>query len=394
MVTGDESLTCVIPTANKVRIGSKRIYRAIGKGLKIKVNANIGTSPSNVDPEFEFQKASIASTFGADAIMDLSIAGDLDAIRQNLVSRTDLLIGTVPLYDTISRYKGNSQEITGDMMLESIERHARQGIDFMTIHSGITLAQIPHAEKRLMGIVSRGGSFLARWMKVHKKENPLYERFDEVCDILRENDVTLSLGDSLRPGALADAGDTAQMNEISILGTLVRRARDKGVQVMVEGPGHVPLHLIEEQIHTMDRLCFGAPLYILGPLVTDRAPGYDHITSAIGGAIAARAGASFLCYVTPAEHLRLPDLDDVKEGVIASKIAAHAADIANGIKGAAEEDRTFSEHRKNFDWEEMYKGAIDPIKPRQYRVHSTHDGEQVCSMCGEFCAMKKDTGDK
>jgi phosphomethylpyrimidine synthase len=378
--------SAVLP-ANTMR-ENKRIFRAIGKTLKIKVNANIGTSPSNADLDNELVKADAVASLGAESLMDLSIAGNLDSIRETILYRSPLMIGTVPLYEVLTQSRGDLTKVTGDAMIGVIRKQARQGVDFMTVHCGITREQSAHAKKRLMGIVSRGGSFLSKWMEYHNRENPLFERYDDICDIAREYDVTLSLGDALRPGALADAGDDAQFGEVATLGTLVKRARDKGVQVMVEGPGHVPYHLIDQQIRRMDELCFGAPLYILGPLVTDRSPGYDHISGAIGGTLAAMSGAAFLCYLTPAEHLRLPDLSDVREGVIASRIAAHAADIARDIPGAREENRKFSEMRKNFDWEGMFTNAIDPVRPRHYRAESTHAGEKECSMCGEFCAMK------
>jgi phosphomethylpyrimidine synthase len=367
---------------------SKRIFRAIGKQLKVKVNANIGTSPSNADINNELTKAAAVAALGAESLMDLSIAGNLSTIRETIIEQSPLMIGTVPLYEVLTKSRGDLKNVNGDDMIEVIRRQAEQGVDFMTVHCGITREQSGHAKKRLMGIVSRGGSFLSKWMEYYNQENPLYERFDEICDIAREFDVTLSLGDALRPGALADAGDDAQFGEVYVLGQLVKRAREKGVQVMVEGPGHVPYHLIADQIKKMDELCFGAPLYILGPLVTDRSPGYDHIAGAIGGTLAAMSGAAFLCYLTPAEHLRLPDLSDVREGVTASRIAAHAADIARDIPGAREENRKFSEMRKNFDWEGMFENAIDPVRPRHYRAESTHAGEKECSMCGEFCAMK------
>jgi phosphomethylpyrimidine synthase len=376
----------VLPV-NKNRT-SNRIYCAIGKHLRVKINANIGTSPSNIDIENEMIKADAVASLGAESLMDLSIAGNLDEIRMTILNRSPLVIGTVPVYELLTRSQGDLSKISGDDMINVIRKQAEQGVDFMTVHCGITREQAAHAEKRLMGIVSRGGSFLSKWMQYHDCENPLFTRYDEICDIAQEHDVTLSLGDALRPGALADAGDAAQFGEVEVLGKLVLRAREHGAQVMVEGPGHVPFHLIEDQIIAMDKICHGAPLYVLGPLVTDRAPGYDHIAGAIGGTLAARAGASFLCYVTPAEHLRLPDMNDVREGVIASKIAAHAADIAHNIPGTREENRSFSEMRKNFNWEGMFSNAIDPHKPRQYRSHSTHADMQECSMCGEFCAMK------
>jgi phosphomethylpyrimidine synthase len=366
----------------------KRNLMALGAMMRTKVNANVGTSPRNDSIDHEIEKARSAYNAGADAIMDLSIAGNIRETRLAIMNATPLTFGSVPLYEVMAMAGGDPKRITGDMMLSMIKTQAADGVDFMTVHTGITQPALASADERLMGIVSRGGSFMARWMRQHDRENPLYERFDELCDIARAHDVTLSLGDALRPGALFDAGDDAQYSEIKILGECVLRAREKGVQVIVEGPGHVPLYLIKEQVDAMKRECHNAPIYLLGPLVTDRAAGHDHIAAAIGGAIAAGEGASFLCYVTPAEHLRLPDLSDVHEGVIAAKIAGHAGDIAKNVPGAREDNRQFSQYRRAFNWEMMFTHAIDPQRARQYRANSTHEKSAECSMCGDFCSMR------
>ena len=362
---------------------------AIGRALRVKVNANIGTSPMNDSVETELEKLDAAVALGAEAVMDLSIAGKIRETRRRVLSCSPVMVGTVPVYQAMSEHGGCLSEVTGDHMIAALREHAEDGVDFVTVHCGVTRANAAKGENRLMGIVSRGGSFLAKWMDANGKENPLYERYDEVLAIAKEHDVTLSLGDALRPGALHDAGDEAQFAELETLGLLAERARKAGVQVMIEGPGHVPLDAVVAHIEAIDRFCGGAPSYVLGPLVTDRAPGYDHIAGAIGGALAGFAGASFLCYLTPAEHLRLPTVEDVREGVIASKIAAHAADIARGNPAALKANREFSEMRRDFDWEGMFAHAIDPCKPRAYRSGSTHAAAAECSMCGEFCAMKK-----
>ena len=376
----------VIP-ANKNR--ARAHYHGIGRKLRVKVNANIGTSPMNDSIETELEKLAVSVSLGAEAVMDLSIAGKLECTRKAVLEHSPVMVGTVPIYQCMSEHAGKIKEITGDDMIDVVRRQAEEGVDFVTVHCGVTRANAAKGKDRLMGIVSRGGSFIAKWMDVHGEENPFYERYDEILAIAKEHDVTLSLGDALRPGALADAGDTAQFGELATLGELAARARDAGVQVMIEGPGHVPLDAVVMHIEAIDHLCGGAPSYVLGPLVTDRAPGYDHIAGAIGGALAGFAGASFLCYLTPAEHLRLPTVDDVREGVIASKIAAHAADIAKGNPAAIKANREFSAMRKAFDWDGMFANAIDPCKPRAYRSGSTHAATEECSMCGEFCAMKK-----
>lgn len=366
---------------------------AIGAGLSTKINANIGSSADDTDIEAELNKMRVAVCFGADAIMDLSTGGDITGIRQKILAECKAPLGTVPIYqvaaENVARGK-HLMEMTGDELLAAIEKHGRDGVDFITVHCGITEESVRRLkdEGRLLDIVSRGGSIHAKWIEYHKKENPLYERFDELLEISREYDMTLSLGDGLRPGCLADATDRAQVQETIILGELAKRSRDAGVQVMIEGPGHMPLDQIVANITLQKRLCNNAPFYVLGPLVTDIAPGYDHITCAIGGAIAASAGADFLCYVTPAEHLRLPTIDDVKEGVIATKIAAHAADIAKGVKGARDRDDNMARARKNLDWETQYNLALDPEKARARRAETNPDDDSVCTMCAALCSIK------
>jgi phosphomethylpyrimidine synthase len=364
----------------------------IGQGLKTKVNANIGTSSDFGNIDTELGKLRVAIDAGADAVMDLSTGSDISAIRQAIIASSSLPIGTVPIYqagiEAIERH-GAIVKMTVDDLFASIEEHARDGVDFITVHCGVTQSAIAQLRQqgRVADVVSRGGAFLIGWMLYNERENPLYEHFDRLLAIAREFDVTLSLGDGMRPGSLADATDRAQVEELLVAGELVQRARQAGVQVMVEGPGHLPLNQIETNVRLQKAICNGAPFYVLGPLVTDVAAGYDHITGAIGGAIAAAAGADFLCYVTPSEHLSLPDPDDVRQGVIASCIAAHAADIVKGVKGAQEWDRKMSLARKRLDWEEQVKLSLDPELYR--RVHSKHTSAgKACSMCGEFCAME------
>ncbi|MBU1939650.1 phosphomethylpyrimidine synthase ThiC, partial [Candidatus Micrarchaeota archaeon] len=323
---------------------------------------------------------------GADTVMDLSTGGDIDAVRRAVIKKSRVPVGTVPVYQAIVEKHG-IDNVSSDDFLNAIQKHINDGVDFITVHSGVTRAVLPHLPERTAGVVSRGGTFLVRWMKQNNAENPLYENFDSVLEMAREHDVTLSLGDGLRPGCIADATDSAQLTELKTLGNLVLRSREAGVQVIVEGPGHVPLHEIKKNIALQKQHCHGAPFYVLGPLVTDIAPGYDHITSAIGGALAAYYGASFLCCVTPAEHLRLPDVDDLKEGVISSKIAAHAADVARGIPHAAALDLAMARARKKLDWAEMEKLSIDGEKFRRYRAASGAKGDE-CTMCGDFCVMK------
>jgi len=366
----------------------------IGKGLTTKINANIGSSPDLFDLDTELEKLRVAVRAGADTIMDLSIGGNARMFRQKITEKSDIPLGTVPLYEAAVDMKNKKKSILdmniGDF-LEVIMMQAREGVDFMTIHSGITRGSLESlkSQERIIGITSRGGSILAEWMSHNKKENPLYEYYDEILDILAEYNVAISLGDSLRPGAIHDASDRGQIHEMILLGELARRAREKGVQAIIEGPGHMPLDQIADNIRLEKSLCDGAPYYVLGPLVTDIAPGYDHITAAIGGAIAASSGADFLCYVTPAEHLRLPTAEDVKEGVIASKIAAHAADIVKLGDRAKKWDNEMSKARKDLDWKKMFNLSIDEEKAVLYRSQLPPGLEDQCSMCGDFCALKK-----
>ena len=367
------------------------VPRGIGKGLTVKVNANIGTSSDYGSIDSELEKLRLTIQFGADAVMDLSTGGDISSIRQAIVAASTLPVGTVPIYqagiEAIERH-GAIVNMSIDDLFAAIEQQAEEGVDFMTVHCGVTQATIARLkrQRRVTDIVSRGGAFLVGWMLHNDQENPLYEYYDRLLDLARRFDVTLSLGDGMRPGSLADATDRAQVEELIVLGELVERAREAGVQAMVEGPGHVPLDQITTNVQLEKSLCHGAPFYVLGPLVTDIAAGYDHITAAIGGAIAAASGADFLCYVTPAEHLSLPDAEDVKIGVIASRIAAHAADIARGTKRAAEWDRKMSVARKNLDWESQAALSLDPEKVRL--VHNKYaSAGPACSMCGDYCAM-------
>ncbi len=363
----------------------------IGQGLKTKVNANIGTSSDFGDIDTEMEKLRVAIDCGADAVMDLSTGGDVAAIRREIIAASSLPTGTVPIYqagiEAIERYSA-IVKMTADELFAVIEEHARDGVDFITVHCGVTQSAIARLKQqgRVTDVVSRGGAFLIGWMVYNERENPLYEQYDRLLELAREFDVTLSLGDGMRPGCLADATDRAQVEELLIAGELVQRAQQAGVQVMVEGPGHLPLNQIETNVHLQKAICKGAPFYVLGPLVTDIAAGYDHITGAIGGAIAAATGTDFLCYVTPAEHLSLPDPEDVRQGVIASRIAAHAGDIAKGVKGAKEWDMKMSVARKRLDWEEQARLSLTPERSRQ--VHDKHaSAGSTCSMCGEFCAM-------
>jgi phosphomethylpyrimidine synthase len=353
--------TIVIPKNRKRQFRVK----GIGKGLSTKVNANIGTSPSHFDINEELNKLDVAVASGADAVMDLSTGGDIILILEKILAKSSVMVGTVPIYKSVSKIFSEGKQtadLTADDMFSDIEAHAKAGVDFITVHCGITRSSLDVLEKagRLMGIVSRGGSLLSEWIAKNQKENPLFDQYDHLLEIAHEYDVTLSLGDGLRPGSICDAQDRAQMAELVILGDLARRARKAGVQVMIEGPGHVPLSRIAGDIKTQKRLCDQAPYYVLGPLPTDIAPGYDHIVGAIGGAIAAANGADFLCYVTPAEHLCLPSIQDVRDGVVASKIAAHIGDIEKGISGAWERNRAMSEARRTFQWETMFNLSIDP----------------------------------
>jgi len=367
---------------------------AVGKGLRTKVNANIGSSADDLDISKELEKARVAVAAGADAIMDLSTGGPVDEIRRAIIAETSACIGTVPLYqaalDAVRNKKKAIVEMTVEDIFEGVIKHAEDGVDFITVHCGVTRATVERMrrEGRIMDVVSRGGAFTIEWMAHNNMENPLFEHFDRLLEITKAYDMTLSLGDGFRPGCLADATDRAQIHELIILGELTQRAQAYGVQVMIEGPGHMPLNQIEANILLQKRLCHGAPFYVLGPLVTDIAPGYDHITSAIGGTIAAAAGADFLCYVTPSEHLRLPSVEDVREGVMACRIAAHAADIVKGVKGAIEKDNEMARCRKKLDWEGQFALAIDPEKAKRLRAESGVADHGACTMCGEFCAYK------
>ena len=367
---------------------------AVGKGLRTKVNANIGSSADDLNIEKELEKARVAVASGADAIMDLSTGGPVDEIRRAIIAETSACIGTVPLYqaalDAVRIKKKAIVEMTVEDIFAGVLKHAEDGVDFITVHCGVTRATVERMrhEGRIMDVVSRGGAFTIEWMAHNNMENPLFEHFDRLLEITKAYDMTLSLGDGFRPGCLADATDRAQIHELILLGELTQRAQAYGVQVMIEGPGHMPLNQIEANVLLQKRLCHGAPFYVLGPLVTDIAPGYDHITSAIGGTIAAAAGADFLCYVTPSEHLRLPTVEDVKEGVIACRIAAHAADIVKGVKGAMEKDNQMARCRKKLDWEGQFALAIDPEKARRLRAESGVADHGACTMCGEFCAYK------
>jgi phosphomethylpyrimidine synthase len=379
----------VIP-ANINHVGLKPC--GVGEGLSTKVNANIGTSSDFGDVTTELAKLWVALDAGADTVMDLSTGGDIPAIRKAIVEASPRAIGTVPIYQAgiqAIQDHGAIVKMTADAIFKAIEDNARDGVDFVTVHCGVTQGAIARLKQqgRVTDIVSRGGAFLVGWMLHNDRENPLYEQYDRLLEIAREYDVTLSLGDGMRPGSLADATDRTQIEELLTLGELVERAWKAGVQVMVEGPGHVPINQIETNVKLQKAICKGAPFYVLGPLVTDIAAGYDHITGAIGGALAAMYGADFLCYVTPSEHLAIPDIDDVREGVIVSRIAAHAADIAKGIPGAMERDRQMSLARKKLDWEEQAKFALDPEKFQRVHQQRATKGA-ACSMCGKYCAME------
>jgi len=380
----------VIPA--NINHNEKLIPCGIGQGLKTKVNANIGTSSDFGDINTELEKLRVAIDAGADTVMDLSTGGDISAIRRAIIAASTAGIGTVPIYqaglETIERHDA-IVKMTADDLFAVIEEHAKDGVDFVTVHCGVTRVAIDRLKNqhRVADVVSRGGAFLIGWIIYNEQENPLYAQYDRLLDIAREYDVTLSLGDGLRPGSLADATDRAQIEELLTLGELVERAWEAGVQVMVEGPGHLPLNHIETNIKLQKTVCRGAPFYVLGPLVTDIGAGYDHITGAIGGAVAAAAGTDFLCYVTPSEHLSLPDYEDVRQGVIASRIAAHVGDIVKGVKGAEEWDRKMSTARKKFDWEEQARLSLNP--ERSQKVHRQHaTAGSACSMCGKYCAME------
>jgi phosphomethylpyrimidine synthase len=366
----------------------------IGREFATKVNANIGNSETTSDIQDELQKLHTAVHYGADTVMDLSTGANLDAIREANIAHSPVPIGTVPIYEAIKRVDSPA-DITHDLLLDIIEKQATQGVDYMTIHAGVLMEHLPLTDGRKTGIVSRGGSILAQWIEENGMQNPLYAKFEEICQIFAEHDVTFSLGDGLRPGCLADAGDEAQFAELETLGELTRTAWDHGVQVMVEGPGHVPMDQIRDNVERQQEICDGAPFYVLGPLVTDVAPGYDHITSAIGATEAGRAGAAMLCYVTPKEHLGLPDKEDVRDGLAAYRIAAHAADVANDLPGARDWDDALSEARYEFDWRRQFEIALDPDRAQAYHDQTlpgdNYKEARFCSMCGvEFCSMRID----
>ena len=380
----------VIPKNNKRKV---RKLCGIGEGLKTKINANIGTSKDSPKISYEIDKMSAAVDLGADTVMDLSTGGDIGKARRAILAKSNVPVGTVPVYEVVisglKKY-GAIKDIKIDDFFKVLEEQACDGVDFFTVHSGVTknAVEVLRDNPRILDIVSRGGAFLAEWMIENNKENPFYEYFDRVLDIAKRYDITLSLGDGLRPGSLADATDVPQIMELITLGKLQKQALKHGVQAMIEGPGHVPINQIKANVILEKTICNGAPFYVLGPLVTDVAPGYDHITSAIGGAIAASVGADFLCYVTPSEHLRLPTLEDVREGVIAAKIAAHAADIAKSVKGAIDWDIEISRARRARDWKKQFELAIDDMRPKVYRKASKPGVEDVCTMCSEYCSIK------
>lgn len=382
----------IIP-ANKVHLKKGLKPAIIGEKFRTKINVNLGTSQISCSKDEELRKLNVAVELKADTFMDLSTHGDLDEIRTSLISNSPIPCGTVPIYSILHRAGNSVENITVDLILDEIENEAKQGVDFMTIHAGVLKEYIPLTRNRITGIVSRGGSIIAEWMSIRNEQNPLYTHFGEICEIFRSYDVSFSLGDGLRPGCLHDANDEAQIAELKTLGELTLKAWEMGCQVMVEGPGHVPMHRVKENIELQKKYCHGAPFYVLGPLVTDVAPGYDHITSAIGAALAGWAGAGLLCYVTPAEHLTLPDEDDVRQGIVAFRIAAHAADIAKGLKGAMEWDNELSRARFAFDWNRQFELSMDPETARKKHDETLPDevfkSLDFCAMCGPgFCAMK------
>jgi len=389
--------TIVIPKNNTRTRTSGENFKVvgIGKGLRTKVNANIGTSPDSISIEKELRKLDIAIKAGSDTVMDLSTGGQLFKILKTIISNSTIPVGTVPIYQAVCETvtKGKSiEDMEPEVLFSVIEQQCAEGVDFITVHCGVTEknVKILKSSNRICGIVSRGGAFLSKWILSREEENPLYKDFDRLLDIAYKYDVALSLGDGLRPGAIADANDMAQIGELSVLGELVNRSRQRQVQVMVEGPGHMQIDKISDHVMLQKKLTSGAPFYLLGPLVTDIAPGFDHITSAIGGAIAAASGADFLCYVTPAEHLHLPDEEDVHQGVIASRIAGHSGDIVKGVRGAKEWDREFSIARGSLDWEKQKMLAIDGEKFKKEREKNRPSDEQVCTMCGQYCAMRQE----
>lgn len=382
----------VIP-ANRVHLAANLEPMAIGSTVTCKVNANIGNSAVTSDLEGELEKLHTAVHYGADTVMDLSTGSNIDTIREAIIARSPVPIGTVPLYQMLEELGGEMEEMHPQHFLDMVEHQARQGVDYMTIHCGVKYEHLHLTTGRVTGIVSRGGSLIAKWMMAHRKENPLYTHFEDLCDIMRQYDVTWSLGDGLRPGSLADASDDAQFAELDVLGELTRRSWERGTQVMVEGPGHIPMDEVKMNVERQVETCQGAPFYLLGPLVTDFAPGYDHITSCIGAALAGWAGAAMLCYVTPKEHLGLPEKEDVKQGMMAYRIAAHAADIARKVPGARDRDDALSRARFAFDWNEQFRLALDPETARRYHDETlpqdTFKSAHFCSMCGpKYCSMK------
>jgi phosphomethylpyrimidine synthase len=393
-ITRDDLLERV--AAGRIAIPANRNHagltaRGVGQGLRTKINVNLGVSEDCCNVNLELDKVRQALALKTDAIMDLSTFGDTRTFRRRTVEISPVMIGTVPVYDAVARCGKDVPYISVDDFFETVRVHAEDGVDFITVHAGLNRTAVASIRQspRLTNVVSRGGSLLLHWMTANDRENPFYENFDRLLEICRQHDVTISLGDGLRPGSLHDATDAAQIQELIVLGELTRRAWAADVQVMIEGPGHVPLNEVAANMQLEKKLCHGAPFYVLGPIVTDVAPGYDHITSAIGGALAGAHGADFLCYVTPAEHLRLPDLADMKEGIIAARIAAHAADIAKGLPGAIEWDNAMSHARKELDWPRMIELSMDPEKARAYRESSQPIDQEVCTMCGDLCAVKR-----
>jgi len=362
----------------------------VGQGLRTKINVNLGISKDCPECDKELDKVRVALEMKAEAIMDLSNYGKTEGMRKKIVEMSTAMLGTVPIYDAVGFYDKDLKDITAEEFLAVVEKHGQDGVDFITIHAGLNREAVESVKRnrRLTHVVSRGGSLLFAWMELNNKENPFFEHYDELLDICAKYDMTISLGDALRPGSINDSTDANQIRELITLGELTKRAWEKNVQIIIEGPGHMSLDEIQANMILQKKLCYGAPFYVLGPLVTDIAPGYDHITAAIGGAIAATYGADFLCYVTPAEHLRLPTLEDMKEGIIATRIAAHAADIAKGIKGARDWDNKMSQARADIDWKEMFNLAIDPEKAARYRAESKPKDEESCTMCGKMCSMR------
>lgn len=393
LIRGEVAAGRMVIPANKVHLSKRLEPMCIGMAAKCKINANIGNSAVTSDIQGELEKLHTSVHYGADTVMDLSTGKDIDNIRAAIIDTSPVPIGTVPIYQMLEELGGNIEDMRAQHFLDMVEHQAQQGVDYMTVHCGILMEHLHLTTQRVTGIVSRGGSLIAKWMMVHRKQNPLYDCFDDLCDIMRQYDVTWSLGDGLRPGSIADASDEAQFAELDVLGELTRRGQERGTQVMVEGPGHIPMHQIEMNVKRQIEVCNGAPFYVLGPLVTDVAPGYDHITSAIGAAMAGWYGAAMLCYVTPKEHLGLPNNEDVKQGVIAYKISAHSADVSRGRVGAQDRDNALSKARFEFDWNEQFRLALDPDTAKTYHDETlpqdTFKSAHFCSMCGpKYCSMK------